>query len=444
VPAAGGPPQTLTTVDSDREMTHRLPHVVAGGKAVVFTAMRNPSGLETHIEWLSVETGRRKLLVDDAADGRYVPTGHLVFVRRGALMAVPFDLAAVRTTGSPVTVVPRVMQAFNTFMPDMNSGAGQYSLSETGALIWASGGTLPDNASHLYWIERSGRAQEWTAFGARPVSGLRLSPDGRRLAFNTGGLDRGVFVYDIERNSTTRLTSDGREWYGMPFWTPDGTRVGFTWSVSGLLGTWWMPAAAKGKIERLWRADLDQRASGWSRDGRYLALVEGYGPPRSGVDVKVLRMADRRMIPLAASKADEAYPDFSPDSRWLAYVSNETGRNEVYVRSFPDGKRTVQITTAGGTAPAWAPGGRELFYFDLAFKKLLKADIAAGETLSASPPQPLFEFSAAGSSAVRTYDVTPDGRRFLIRKAPGVSPVSVTEVLLERQWSDTLKRAGTH
>jgi hypothetical protein len=114
-------------------------------------------------------------------------------------------------------------------------------------------------------------------------------------------------------------------------------------------------------------------------------------------------------------------------------VSNETGRNEVYVRSFPDGKRTIQITTAGGTAPVWAPAGRELFYFDLAFKKLMKVDIAAGETLSASPPKPLFEFSAAGSSALRTYDIAPDGRRFLIRKAPDTSPVPVTELLLERR-----------
>jgi serine/threonine-protein kinase len=411
--------------------------MLPGGKALVFTSMPSLYGVEARVEWLSLETGARKVLIDNGADARYVPTGHLVFVRRGTLMAVPFSLDRLEPTGPAVTVNAGLMQAFGiSSMPDLNSGAGQYSVSDAGTLVFAAGGMFPDPVADLYWVDRSGRAEKWTAFGARPVGGIRLSPDGRQLAFSTLGLTGGVWVYDIQRNTVTRLTQDGQPW--APFWTPDGKRVVFSWSKTGPSEIWWAAAAGSVKPERLTKTESRQVASCWTSDGKYLAYVDlGLG---TDSDIKVLRMADRQVVPFAATKSGEVFPEFSPDGRWLAYVSNESGRNEVYVRSFPDGKKTLPISSEGGMSPVWAPDGRELFYWDIAFKKLMKVDITPGQNLSAGSPGVLFEFNAAGSANIRNYDITPDGRRFLIREKKDNALPPVTELHLVRNWFEELKR----
>ena len=436
VSAAGGTPDTLTTVDAGKEATHRLPHLLPGGKTLVFTAMPFQFGLEARIEWLSLETGKRKVLIEDGADARYVPTGHLIFLRRGTLMAAPFSLDRLETTGPAVTVNAGLMQAFSALMVDMNSGAGQYSVSGSGTLVFAAGGIFPEPDADLYWVDRSGRAEKWTAFGARPVGALRLSPDGRRLAFSTGGLNRGVWIYDIQRNTVIRLTSDGQS--SAPVWTPDGKRVAFCWSKTGPVDIWWAPGDGSAKPERLTTTAFEQRPSSWTPDGKYLSFAEAR--PGTGMDVMVLRMADRQVIPFAASKSDEAFPEFSRDGRWLVYASNESGRYEVYVRSFPDGRRTLPISSEGGISPMWSPDGRELFYWNIDFTKLMKVDISPGQNLSAGTPKLLFEFAAAVSRMVRIYDITPDGRRFLIREKKDYNLPPVTELSLVRNWFEELKR----
>ncbi len=436
VSAAGGTPETLTTVDAGKDATHRLPHLLPGGKSLVFTSMPSQLGVEARIEWLSLETGKRKVLMEDGADARYVSTGHLIFVRRGTLMAAPFSLDRLETTGPAVTVNAGLMQAFNAWMADRNSGAGQYSVSESGSLISVSGGIFPEAVADLYWVDRSGRADKWTAFGTRPVGGIRLSPDGRQLAFSTGGLNRGVWIYDIQRNSANRLTSDGQPW--TPLWTPDGKRVVFSWSKTGPSEIWWAAGDGSGKMEQLTKTEFEQRASSWTPDGKYLAFVDsGRG---TGLDIQVLRMADRQVFPFAATKSIEAFPEFSPDGRWLAYASNESERNEVYVRSFPDGKRTLPISSEGGMSPMWARDGRELFYWNIDFTKLMKVDISPGQNLSVGTPKMLFEFAANGSTMIRIYDITPDGRRFLIGEKKDYALAPVTELNLLRNWFEELKR----
>jgi len=437
VSAAGGTPENLTTVDVSKEATHRLPHLLPGGKALMFTVMPSQFGVEARIEWLSLETGKRKVLIEDGTDARYVSTGHLIFVRRGTLMAAPFSLDRLETTGPAVTVNAGLMQAFNSSMPGMNSGAGQYSVSESGALISVSGGIFPEPVADLYWVDRSGRAEKWTAFGARPVMAIHLSPDGRQLAFTTQGLNRSEGLYDIQRRTVTRLTSDGQPW-GAPVWTQDGKRVAFSWSKTSPAEIWWAAADGSGKMEQLRKTESEQRASSWTQDGKYLAIVDA--GRETGWDIRVLRMADRQVIPFAATKSNEAFPEFSPDGLWLAYVSNESGRNEVYVRSFPDGKRTLPISSEGGMSPMWARDGRELFYWNIDFTKLMKVDISPGQNLSAGTPTRLFEFAATGSSIVRIYDITPDGRRFLIREKKDYNLPPVTELNLVRNWFEELKR----
>jgi serine/threonine-protein kinase len=436
VPESGGTPQALTTVDAGKEATHRLPHLLPGGKALVFTSMPTNSGVGARVEWLSLETGQRKVLVEDGADARYVPTGHLVFVRRGTLMAAPFSLSRLEITGPAVVMNTRLLQAINSSNAAINSGAGQYSVSESGALVFVTGGTFPEPVGDLYWVDRSGRAEKWTAFGTRPVMALRLSPDGRRLAFSTGGVNRGAWVYDIRRNTVTRLTSDGQPW--TPFWTPDGKRVVFSWSTTGPSEIWWAAGDGSGKMEHLTKAEFEQRASSWTLDGKYLAFVEAI--PGSAHNIQVLRMADRQVIPFAASTSNEAFPEFSLDGRWLAYVSNESKRSEVYIRSFPDGKSTLQVSSDGGMSPVWATDGRELFYWNIGFTRMMKVDISPGQNLSAGTPKPLFEFAASGSAMIRTYDITPDGRRFLIQEKKSLALPPVTELSLLRNWFQEVRR----
>lgn len=441
VPASGGTPQALTRIDPAREQTHRLPHVMPGGKGLLFTAMRSTAGVESRLEWLSLESGERRLLVNDAGDGRYLATGHLAFVRKGALMVVPFDLARLQPKGAAVTLVPRLMHAFNTIMRDMNSGAGQYAVSESGALLWVTGGVVPDYVPAYYWVDRAGQAQRLPALDAWPINTSGLSADGRRLAFTAVGLEkRGVFVYDVRQNRTTRVM-EGQTAFVGPRLSPDGKHIAFSWDDGGHYQVWLAPADGSAKPRRLAATDAWARAAGWTPDGKSLVYVEGEGP-QSGMDIKVFRVADGQITPFAATKAAEAFPELSPDGRWLAYASNETGRNEIYVRSFPDGKRTLQITSEGATAPLWGPDGRELFYFDVAFNKLSKVDLTAGETVSVGGSRALFEFTSQTAVALTNYSITPDGRRFLIHKRSGRPPALVTQMNLERRWFDRVKRIG--
>ena len=432
VPAEGGAPGTMTKVDAGREVTHRLPHALPGGKTLVFTAMPFSPGIVARVESVSLETGDRKVLIEDAADAQYVSTGHLIFVRKGALMAAPFSLDRLETTGPAVTVIAGLMQDLNFSMTDMNSGAGQYSVSDSGMLVYAAGGVFPDPVAALHWVDRSGRAEKWTAFGARALGGIRVSPDGRQVGFASLGLERRVGIYDIQRRTVTSVTSDGQPW-GAPIWNRDGTRVAFAWSRTGPTSIWWVAGDGKGKPEQLTKAEVGQRVSSWSPDGKYLAFVE------SG-QIQVLRMADRQVIPFATTKSNEAFPEFSTDGLWLAYTSRESGRSEVYVRSFPDGKRTLPISSDGGMAPMWGRNGRELFYWNVEFTKLMKVDISPGRSLSASAPTVLFAFVTIPSAMVRTYDMTPDGQRFLIRERADIVLPPVTELNLVRGFFSELRR----
>jgi serine/threonine-protein kinase len=241
------------------------------------------------------------------------------------------------------------------------------------------------------------------------------------------------------------LTPDASSYFFGPFWSADGKHVAFSW-WQATFDLWWAPADGAAQPRKLsptagaLQGGSWHRGGSWTHDGKFLAYVEGENV-NAGLDIKVLRMADRQVVAFAATKAAEMYPEFSPDGRWMAYVSNETGRNEVYVRSFPDGRRMLQVTREGATSPMWAPGGRELIYYDVGFKRLSKVDISAGQTVSLGTSRTLFEFSALATTALRgTHDITPDGQRFLFLTSVPQPVPAVTELNLERRWFDRLKR----
>jgi serine/threonine-protein kinase len=436
VSAGGGTQEALIHVDSSKEETLRLPYLLPGGKALIFTAMPHLRDVVAQIKMISLETNQRKVLIEDGADSRYLPTGHLVFVRRGTLMAAPFSLNRLEITGPAVTVTAGLLQAFNGAESRENSGAGQYSVSESGTLIYASGGIFPEPESQFFWVDRSGRAEPWTAFGRRPAFAIRLSPDGRSAAYYTLGLNRHLGVYDIQRDIVTKLTSDGAAVF--PTWTPDGKRVAFAWSKAGPVNIWWKPLDGSGEMEQLTKSEFSQYPGSWTQDGRYLALVEAN--PATDSDILVLKMEDRQLSRFVTTPSGEQSPDFSPDGRWLAYASNESGRLEIYIRSFPGGDRRITISNQGGMDPLWAPDGRELFYWNLDYSKLMKVNISPVQDSPPGAPMVLFEFATGSEGLVRAYDITPDGRRFLIRARPKFAPTEVTQLNLVQNWFEELKR----
>ncbi len=275
VAAGGGEPKQITQLDeSKHEVSHRLPHMLPGDEAVLFTVTQNefPKWEEPYVWVQSVKTGERNRLVQ-GADARYVLTGHLVYVHAGELLAVPFDRRRLEITGGPVNVIPQVMQA--AYNPNIanDSGAGQFDVSASGALVYVPGGMSPDLERSLVWVDRSGVAQPLAA-PTRAYYAPRLSPDGQRVLVWTSGRDRNVWLYDIPRGTLMPVTTEGRNSYSQ--WTPDGQRVAFDAdaTLDHPHGIYWKSADGTGPAERL---TMSGTPGSWSPDGQTLAFSEDDG-----------------------------------------------------------------------------------------------------------------------------------------------------------------------
>jgi serine/threonine protein kinase/WD40 repeat protein len=433
-----GDVRELTRPDPKKEYSHRLPFVLPGGKALLFTAMPFSWGVSAWIEVLNLKSGVRRVLIEDGADARYAPTGHIIFVRRGKLMAVPFDLDRLRLTGPPVPVVETLLQALNAGYNFLNSGSGQYCFSTSGALLYAPGGIFPNPENELFWVDRRGNVKSSTTFGKRPATTPRISPDGKRIAYATGGTDRNIWVYDIGRGTTTQVTSEGQALF--PNWTPDGKHLAFSWSKAGPLSIWWKALDASAEAKLLAASEFNLFPGSWTRDGRFLPVAESN--PKTRWNIFIFDIKEQKLQSFVATDAQEQWPDFAPDGRWLAYVSDKTGRNEVYVGSFSGGDKEFVVSNNGGSSPLWSPDGRELFYRDLEDKKLMKVDITTQPNFSVGPPLVIFEFVSGNANPIRGYDITPDGQEFLfsVRSQSGPKPVSVTQLNLVQNWFEELKR----
>ncbi len=440
VPAGGGPVEVISTLDvGARERSHRWPDVLPGARAVLFTIayeVGNPLD-DASVGVLDLATGRHRTIVKGAGFARYVPTGHVVYARRGTLVAVPFDLSRLEVTGPPVTVEEGVNMS-------VTNGGAQFSFSGTGDLVYMAAGPEDPRTTHvpLVWVNRGGEEQPATEERHR-YSHPRITPDGGSVIVEVDDPDSAIWSYSFSRDTLSRITRTGVSYGPRP--TPDGTAIAFEAVRDGVAGVFL--ARLDGREEqRLTSTKRSHSPTSWTPDGSTLAISVLAESGFSEIWLVPVD-GDRTPRPFIQGPFNVGGAAFSPDGRWIAYVSDETGRDEVYVRPFPDPGATVQVSGEGGSEPTWARNGRELFFRN--GDEMIAVDVTWQPTFAAGRPHVLFvRHNPPGQSGriyefEPDYDVSADGQRFLI---PGyrLDPSSVPSAHVVLNWFAALqaKMAG--
>ena len=435
-----GPPAAVTTV-GDAEVSHALPCPLPDGGVLLYTVRKRFwSWGDEEIVAHTLATGARKVLLTDAADARYLPTGHLVFLRRGTLFAVPFDAERLEVRGPTVAVLDSVAQALAEGHAANMTGAGQFGIAATGALAWIRSPIAPYRDGNLVAVDRRGQVARLPG-AVRAYSGdARLSPDGRRLAVTVSDLnENGLWLHDIDRGSSTLLAGRGEGMW--PAWFPDGRRLAFWWLKDGRQSL--AVQAADGTTPLQVLLERGPSPSSWTPDGRHLAAVQGG-------DIVVVSLDDGKASArrLFETPHTERWPEFSPDGRWLAYGSDVSGRDEVYLRPYPGPGAEEQVSIDGGQQPRLEPQWQGGFLRQPSGRggqrSMMAVDIATTPVLQIGRPKTLFDFDSStlvlACEPVRCYYVTADGQRFLTTQvvpAPAVPPV--THINLIQNWFEELK-----
>jgi hypothetical protein len=443
VPAAGGAPQVLVTADPANGEVYSTPQWLPDEKTVLFTVRTSDDWNEARIVARRIDTGQQHELIRGGTDARYLPTGYLVYMRNAALMAVPFDDRRVQLAGQPVALLDGVMQAVNMSNAGSETGMGQFSASSSGNLIYALGGINQKPVVTLIRVDRNGATSELGA-PQGPYWGLRVSPDGQQLAFQKPpekNRRSDAWVYDMPRGTQTRLTSqDTNEW---PLWSPDGKRLLFASGRRGNLTIFSAMADGSAPAAPLFskgKADGDEIPSSLSPDGKWLAYLVGKdNDHRIWVRQTNGEGAPRKFVESRFSFMDA---HFSPDGRWITYSSNESGTREIYVQAFPGPGEKHLVSTGGGSNPLWAPNGRELFYTVVVGQnrfRMMDVDIVPGDRFQAGTPRKLFEGNWRWTQPVRSYDITPDGKYFIMARPEPIPDQRVTKLNVVLNWFGELK-----
>jgi len=400
VRASGGKPEPLTTVDATGgERSHRWPEVLPGGKAVVFAVGSGAVWDDARIVVQSLDTGARKTLIDGGSSPRYLPTGHLVYARAGALAAVPFDPVRLEVTGPPVKLLDGLITE--------NDGAAQYSFSRTGLLISVPASST-DPKTEVVWVDRGGLASP-AGIAPGKLYRLALAPDGVRVAvqqMNMGDLR----VYDLRREIQSSFRSGTRS-SGFS-WMPDGKRIVFSSEKTGAWNIFWKRSDGSGGEEELIPPGPSRSSGEVSPDGQSMAYTEADG------SVWLFSFQNRQTRRLAV-RADSglAPPAFSADGRYLAFTTDDSGQTQVFVTALPAAEERWRVSTQGGTEPKWSPDGRELFYRNR--NQMLSVAVTARKgSFEAGPPRVLFggRFVLSNNNG---YSVSADGKRFLMLRQVG-------------------------
>jgi serine/threonine-protein kinase len=437
ISATGGAPTQLTKL-ADDEFAHRWPQILPGGKAILFT-VRRPSGDE--IQVMSLEDRRTKVLHKGGMYGRYLSrgdgVGYLLFLDGGTLFATPLDLDDLEVRGTPAPVLEGI--AFNN---SLSSGAAQFDVSANGTLVYRSSGAEGGLVT-LQWVDAS---QKPEPLSAKPDSYLhpRVSPDGKRIALTVASpTGQDIWVYDSSRDAMLRLTFGGSA-YQFPVWTPDGRYIVFTDGIGGT-GMYWTRSDGASRPQPLTQNKNGQFPWSFSPDGKRLGFAEF---PRGVGDIWTVPIeSDERGLKAGTPEiflqtpAYELYPAFSPDGRWIAYRSLESGTTEIYVRAFPDNGGKWLISTGGGAVPVWSPNGRELFYRTEDQRIMVVPYTQSKDVFFPDKPRQWSQIRLAESNQ-RNLDIAPDGKRFV-----ALMPVATPEaqslrnhVVFLQNFADEVRR----
>jgi serine/threonine-protein kinase len=436
VPEGGGKPEAVTAVDEKKgERTHRWPEVLPGSKGLIFTngSIKSPDYyFDAQIVVKSMTTGQVKVLVDGGTNARYLRSGHLIYATVSGLVASPFDLGKLEITGPPIPMPEQVSASTDT-------GAMHYAISDAGVLAYVQG-ELVNSERGLQWVDMNGKVEPLDA-PKRNYYEPVLSPDGKRIAVTIPATrNDDIWVLDIARNTLTRLTF-GPAGAFSPLWSPDGKRLVYSSEREGKAGLFWKPADGSGPEERLVATPSQPTPDSFSPDGKLLTFTE-IDANRQG-DIRVLPLnGDRQPRDFLASPFHEYGSSISPDGRWIAYISTESGLEALYVQAFPGpgGKWQVSAGGAGGN-PQWSRDSRQLFFRNN--QGLAKVDVSTDPSFSVSATKPLFPVTFGGlRPLVRVvFSLSPDSRRILSIQG-SERDAGATQVNLVFGWTDELKRRG--
>jgi serine/threonine-protein kinase len=458
VPENGGSPQPLTKLENG-ELTHRWPQILPGTKAVVFSASSSVVNWdEAHVEVLFLKTGQRKTAVPSGFYGRYLPSGHLVYLRGGTLYGMAFDINRLEPAGPSTALLEGIAAS--------NFGGGQFDFSANGTLVYLTGNPSIEAKRKLVWIGAAGKTQPFFAAPDR-FNGPALSPDGKRLAITIGAMGRSdLWVYDLEREIPTKLPTGGHVLLGA-VWAPDGKHLIYGTEPSSNNGVMWIRADGGGEPQQLTRDDIHggQVAGSVSPDGRFV-LING---PGRGAQILTIDTTDPdhpkagALEPLLITSTIGSGA-ISPDGRWLAYTSRASGTPQVFVRPFANGKiagnGVWQISAAGGAYAVWSPAvaARQLLYATAEGRIMVVDYTVEGDTfhglksrvwtdkqigtVPGNATTSILDLRQGANGINRLFDLTPDGRRIIAwqpQEEPSEAKVDLHVTMLQN-WFDELRR----
>jgi serine/threonine-protein kinase len=448
IPDSGGARQPLTRT-SNGEATHRWPQFLPGGESVLFTAHTLLDNFDyASLQVVSVKTGKTKTVLRGGYFGRYIPSGHLLYLRDGVLYAVGFDLASLETRGAAKPMLDDI--AVSTAW-----GTGRFDFSQTGLFVYRR----PVATSWpIVWMDSSGKVKPLLQTPG-PYYSPRLSPDGKKLAVSVGGITRGnISVYDLLRDKMILLTSDGQGHFG-PVWTPDGKHLIYRSHhvATGEYAIEWTRVDGSSEPQRLLTSKSSLEPYSLSPDGRHLAYMKG----ETGYDIWTLpidmdnpehpKAGDPE--PFSISPANELQPVFSPDGHWIAYVSNESGRSRsLYVRPFPAPKdapdRKWRISDGGELIrpsvdfPMWSRKGQQLFYLRRPGTIMAVPYSIHGDSFVAERPRVWAQQSILETELFSSLDLSADGKRFAVFPRPDIRDErdAVTRLSVLQNFFDEVRR----
>jgi serine/threonine-protein kinase len=410
VPEAGGTPDPLTTPAEKGDQTHRWPQILPGGKTVLFTA--DAGQVNEAIDVVNLETRQWQTVHRGGHFGRYLPSGHLVYIHQGTLFAVPFQSASLRVVGAPEPILEDL--ASNPV-----EGSGQFVFSQTGAFVY-SAGKAQNETWQLAWLDSAGKFKPVLSSPGHYFT-PHVSLDGKRLALAVGnGGATDIWIYDFERENMSRLTTTAGS-NRAPIWTPDGTHIAFACDPPGGQAICWIRADGVGETQRLIQNQFAPVGFSFSPDGKVLAFWQNYSSSRANTDIWTL--------PLDLSDPDhpkpgkpqffvgtpfhELHPVFSPDGHWIAYASDASGAFEIYVRPFPGSGSQWQVSVGGGYVPMWSNDGR-LFYETNDNRIMVLDYTVKGNSFEPAKPRVWSNVQLLGMGLIHNVALAPDGKQVVV------------------------------